>query len=311
MAETPTEEITESARGLFDGFVDSLPRLGVAIAIVLAGVLAGRLTRALARRILSRRRAPSFTTVISKILGWTVVILSVLLAITVTFPSVRPVDVLASLGFVSIAVGFAFQDILENLLAGILLLFREPFRSGDQIAVDGFEGTVKRITIRETEIRTFDGRKVLIPNADVYKNALVIQTAYETIRSDFIVGVAYESDLDEARRLIEQTLAGVEGVVAEPRPEALLRELGTSTIRIEARLWCLPDQHDFLMVTDRAIAAVKRAMDEAGIEMPSDIVALQATSSFAAAMRGGSVTPGGSVDERAQNTEHRQERTDC
>jgi small-conductance mechanosensitive channel len=280
---------------MVESFVDSLPRVGVALLVLVVGVLVARGVRALLRRYLLRSKSPSFATVISKMVGWIVVILVSLLAITIVFPSVRPVDVLTSLGFVSIAVGFAFQDILENLLAGVLLLFREPFRSGDEIAVAGHAGTVKRITIRETEIRTFDGRKVLIPNADVYKNALVIQTAYESIRSDFIVGVAYEADLDEARRLIEHTLETVEGVRHEPPPEAQLRELGTSTVNIEVRLWCDPRQHSLLAVTDRAIAAVKRAMDDAGIEMPSDIIALQATSSFAAALQGGRVTPGGNV----------------
>lgn len=291
----PTEEIADSAASLVQTFLDSLPRVGIALVVLAFGVLVARGVRALLRRYLMRSKSPSFATVISKMIGWIVVVLTSLLAITVVFPSVRPVDVLASLGFVSIAVGFAFQDILENLLAGLLLLFREPFRSGDEIEVNGHAGAVRRITIRETEIRTFDGRKVLIPNADVYKNALIIQTAYETVRSDFILGVAYEADLGEARRLIEETLTTVEGVRRDPAPEALLRQLGTSTVDIEVRLWCDPRQHNLLTVTDRAIAAVKSAMDDAGIEMPSDIVALQATTSFAAALQGGRVTPGGSV----------------
>lgn len=291
----PTDEIADSAASLVEAFLNSLPRVGIAIVVLAFGIVIARGVRALLRRYLMRSKSPSFATVISKMVGWIVVVLASLLAVTVVFPSVRPVDVLASLGFVSIAVGFAFQDILENLLAGLLLLFREPFRSGDEIEVDGHSGTVKRITIRETEIRTFDGRKVLIPNADVYKNALVIQTAYDSVRSDFILGVAYEADLGEARRLIEETLATVQGVRQDPAPEALLRELGTSTVNIEVRLWCDPRQHDLLVVTDRAIAAVKSAMDDAGIEMPSDIIALQATTSFAAALQGGRVTPGGGV----------------
>lgn len=291
----PTAEIGESATNLVESFLESLPRIGIAIAVLVVGVLIGRGVRYLTARSLSRSKSKSFSTVISKMVGWVIVVIAMLLAVTVVLPSVRPVDVLASLGFVSIAVGFAFQDILENLLAGVLLLFREPFSSGDQIEVNGYSGIVQRITIRETEIRTYTGRKVLIPNSDVYKNALVIQTAYDAIRSDFILGVAYEADLGEARRLIEETLEGVEGVISDPKPEALLRELGTSTVNIEVRLWCDPDQHTSVLVTDRAIAAVKVAMDDAGIEMPSDIVALQATSSFAAALQGGSVSPGGSV----------------
>lgn len=94
------------------------------------------------------------------------------MATAVTFPSVKPVDLLAGLGFFSVAVGFAFQDILENTLAGVLLLFRQPFRSGDQIEVKEQSGTVEAITIRETQIRTFDGQLVLVPNRAVYKSVM-------------------------------------------------------------------------------------------------------------------------------------------
>lgn len=291
----PTEEITETATGIADAVVEALPRIGVAIVVFAIGYLIARATRAITRISLARTKSPSFSTVISKMIGWIIETLAMMLAITVVFPSVRPVDVLASLGFVSIAVGFAFQDILENLLAGLLLLFREPFRSGDQIEVVGHSGTVQRITIRETEIRTFGGRKVLIPNADVYKNALVIQTAYDAIRSDFTVGIAYESDLDRARRVIAEALAGVEGVRPEPAPEAVLVRLGASTVDLEVHLWTSPQQHDVIAVTNRAIAAVKVALDDAGVEMPSEILALQATTSFAAALHGGHVTPGGAA----------------
>lgn len=293
--DTPAETIVDSARRILESLLDALPRLGIALVIVVLGLIASRTVRSVAKRYLDRSRTVSFSRVISKILGWVISTIAVLLAVTVVFPSVKPVDVLMSLGFVSIAIGFAFQDILENALAGLLLLFRESFQSGDQIEVVGFSGTVKQITIRETEIRTFDGRKVLIPNSDVYKNALVIQTAYDAIRSDFVVGVAYEADLDRARSLIESAVATVPGVHEKPKPQALLRELGTSTVNIEVRIWCNPLQRELMEITDRAIAAVKVAMDDAGIEMPSDIIALQATTSFAAALQGGKVTPGGNL----------------
>lgn len=212
----PAAEIGASATNILEAFLEALPRIGIALAVLVVGVLASRGVRSLSQRYLAKSKSKSFATVISKMVGWVVVVVTLLLAVTVVLPSVRPVDVLASLGFFSIAVGFAFQDILENLLAGVLLLFREPFASGDQIEVNGYSGTVQRITIRETEIRTYTGRKVLIPNSDVYKNALVIQTAYNAIRADFILGVAYEADLGEARRLIEETLEGVDGVLADP-----------------------------------------------------------------------------------------------
>ena len=138
-----------------DAFLDALPRLATALAVLVVGWVAGAITRRLVRPQLRRRRAPSFSAVVSKLIGWAVGVAGTIVAVTIAFPSVQPVDVLAGLGVFSIAAGLAFQDILSNLLAGLLLIFRQPFVSGDQIAVGEHEGTVEEISIRETSIRTF------------------------------------------------------------------------------------------------------------------------------------------------------------
>jgi small-conductance mechanosensitive channel len=232
----------------------------------------------------------------SKLGGWIFFGVAVLSATAAAFPSVKPVDLLAGLGFFSVAVGFAFQDILENTLSGVLLLFRQPFRSGDQIQVQDQTGTVEAITIRETRIRTYDGQLVLIPNRDVYKSVIRVQNHFDQRRLSFTMGIAYENDPREACQVVVGALARVEGVADDPPPEALVAELGVSTVDIEARFWCSPRQHESRQVLDEAITAVKAALDDAGIEMPADIVALQATPSFKAALQGDpDVTPGGGV----------------
>ena len=118
----PVEEISASAKSLWETLLDALPQLGVALVIVLVGWALGRAVRWMMRTRLQRSRTPSFANVISKLMSWLVVLISSLVALAVTFPSVKPVDLLAGLGFFSVAVGFAFQDILENTLAGVLLL---------------------------------------------------------------------------------------------------------------------------------------------------------------------------------------------
>ncbi len=295
--EAPSEEISDSASNIWESILEALPRVGVAIGVIVAGWLLGRLLRSGLKSLLKRNHTDSFATVMSKLAGYGFVTVAVLFGITVVFPSIAPVDLLAGLGFFSVAIGFAFQDILENLLAGVLLLFREPFHSGDQVEVNGHLGTVERITIRETRLKTFDGQRILVPNADVYKNAIRVQTAFEQRRMAFIVGVAYEADLAEARRVIQEAMADTEGVIDDPAPEAFVTELGAATVNFQARFWTKSPQHDALETQDRVIENVKNALDEAGIEMPADIVALQATASFAAAIQGGKVTPGGGVDE--------------
>jgi small conductance mechanosensitive channel len=295
-AAAPADEIEESATSIWETTLDALPRAGAAAAFIAVGWLVSRLVRIAVRRGLRRRRTPSFVQVMSKVAGWVFLFAVVLVALAITFPSVRPVDLLAGLGFFSVAVGFAFQDILENTLAGILLLFRQPFRSGDQVEVEGQLGTVEAITIRETRITTFDGQLVIIPNRDVYKSVIRVQTANALLRSEFVVGVAYEHDLAEARGVIERAVLAVDGVAAEPAATALVSQLGVSTVDLTVRLWSDSRQWDRLVVLDRAIQAAKSALDDAGIEMPAQIVALQATPSFRAAVQGdGDVTPAGSL----------------
>jgi small-conductance mechanosensitive channel len=155
---------------------------------------------------------------------------------------------------------------------------------------------VEGITIRETRLTTFDGQLVVIPNRDVYKNVIRVQTHYDLRRSSFAIGVAYENDARQATRVVAAALATVDGVAADPAPLAIVVELGVSTVNIEARYWTVPQQLDALLIQDEAITAVKVALEAEGIEMPAEIVALQATSSFRAALQGDAeVTPGGGV----------------
>ena len=279
------DDIRDTAASLADTFVAALPRLGVALVIVLVGVLLARLTGWILRRRFQRTRSPSFAEVMSRVAAAVVVVLSVLVAITVTFPSVQPVDMLASLGFFSVAVGFAFQDILGNSLAGILLLFRQPFRGGDQIDVDGQRGTVESITIRETRIRTFDGELLIVPNAEVYKNRLLVQTAYPEKRWTFVVGIGFDDDLGTARTAAIEAVHSVPEVLATPPPQALVVELGTSTVNIEVQFWTGSRQGDGLQARDRVIDAVKTAMDANGVSMPAEIVELDARGSLTEALR--------------------------
>jgi small-conductance mechanosensitive channel len=304
-APPPEEEISESAQSLWEKTTDAAPRLGVAIAIVFAGWLAARGLRWLLHRRFSKTQTTSFANVMSKIASWIFVFIVILIAIAITFPSVKPVDLLAGLGFFSVAVGFAFQDILENTLSGILLLFRQPFRSGDQITVMDRSGTVQGITIRETKITTYDGELVVIPNRDVYKNVINVHTHNEDHRLEFVVGIAYENDPTEAIEVIHDALARVDHVRAEPEPLAIVSELGVSTVDITVYFWTDAHRLQSLTTRDAAIREVKRALDEAGIEMPAEIIALQATPSFRAALSGEQeVTPGGGVRAAAARSEH-------
>ena len=294
--EPPTEAISESANSLWQQLLGAAPRVGVAAAIIFVGWLLARGLRWVLQRRFTKTQTASFADVMSRIASWLFLFGVILIAIAVTFPSVKPVDLLAGLGFFSVAVGFAFQDILENTLSGILLLFRQPFRSGDQITVMERSGTVQGITIRETRLTTYDGELVVIPNRDVYKNVLTVHTHNTDHRLFFVVGIAYENDPDEAIRVINEALGEVEHVRPDPAPFAIVTELGVSTVDITVYFWTDARRLESLTTKDAAIRAVKRALDRSGIEMPAEIIALQATPSFHAALSGErEVTPGGGV----------------
>lgn len=269
-----TEEISESADSLLDTVANALPRLGVALAIVIIGWLIARILRSALRHLFRRRNGESFSTVMSKLASWIFLGVVVAAAIAVTFPSVKPVDLLAGLGFFSVAVGFAFQDILENTLSGVLLLFRQPFVSGDQIAVNGNEGTVEAITIRETRIRQYDGQLLVVPNRDVYKNAIRVQTSRNIRRVDFVIGVGYGEQLDDVQRIIVETLCGLDVVRSDPAPTALVSELNASTVDFVARFWVDAAQADALRALDIAIRAVKAEMDSHDVDLPFNVITL-------------------------------------
>jgi small-conductance mechanosensitive channel len=266
---------------------DPVIRYSIALGIAVAGYLIGKGVQRLLAPRLARRQTPSFGRVVSKLVGWAITIFALLVAITTAFPSVKPVDFIAGLGIFSIAVGFAFQDILSNLLAGLLLILRQPFQQGDQIEVSGHTGTVEGITIRETTMKTFDGKRVIIPNADVYQSAILVQTAFDKRRTNLLIGVGYDDDLDQAERAILEEAEGVDGVLAEPAPEAYLVELGDNAVVFDLRYWTEPEQATVRRVEHQVFKRVKNRLDGEGIDMPFPVRTLDAGPSLLEALRVG------------------------
>lgn len=277
--------------------LDVLPRIGLGLGVMVVLYLVGAGVGRLVQRRYCRLDRPSFANVMSRVIRLSAGLVGVLVACTIILPTVKPVNVLGSLGFFSIAVGFAFRDILENLLAGLLLLFRAPFRTGDEVDIEHTQGTVVEINLRETVVRTYEGRRVLIPNATVYKNQLVVQTGYDAVRTEAVVGIAYESDVQHARSVALEAITATPGVLADPPPAVLVGDLGTSTVDLHLLLWSDSHQRVVRQVLDRALQAVKDALDAAGIDMPADIVVLQGTPSLKAALRDDEIdtTQAGSV----------------
>ena len=176
--------------------------------------------------------------------------------------------VLAGAGIAGVAIAFALRDIAENYISGIIMGFRNPFSPGDQISSGEHEGTVEELNLRYTTIRTYDGVRVLLPNAGVLKTPLTNLTTNGNRRTDFQIGVAYGTDLELARRVAIEAVASAEGVDTEPAPQAWVEELAASWINIRVRYWHAPRIADMWEIRSAAIIRVVQATAQKGIELP-------------------------------------------
>lgn len=283
---SPVQRMVDSLTGMAMGFFSVLPRLGIGVLVLALFWVGGYLLRELLRPRLSRLRTASFGAVFAGLAYAGVVLVGLVVALPIAIPTLTVAGLLGGLGLVSVAAGFAFQDILSNLLAGILLIFRQPFVSGDQIELLGvggsedIEGTVEAITIRETRVRTFDGELVVVPNKEVYQNPIQVQTAFESKRSSVEVGVGYDTDLSRARQIALDTLADVDGVFRDPEPQAYYTELASSSVTLDLRYWTRPQQAEVRRVQNLVVEAIYNAYNRAGIDMPFDTLTLDASDTF-------------------------------
>lgn len=277
--EAPPAPIDVSPEGLFrtvnnwiDGFFSLVPNLIVAVVLIGFFYILGLGAKTAVIRWADSRARDNLGDVLGGFIKAALIVTGFLFAMTVVLPSVKPGDLVAGLGIGSVAIGFAFKDILQNWLAGMLILIRQPFRPGDQIVVDGFEGTVDHVETRVTAIKTYDGRMALIPNSDVYTNAVVVNTAFEKRRSQYDVGIGYADDIARAREVILAAIGEVEGVEADPAPEVLVSDLAASWVTLRPRWWTDSKRTDVVHVKSRIVEAIKIALDDAGIDMPFETV---------------------------------------
>jgi small-conductance mechanosensitive channel len=272
-------EVARDARFFGTAVVDHLPQM---IAGIVAGVAAAVLVLLLAKvveRALSRTRADQLAVVmLSRIVRLVGVLGAVLLGLAVSGVAVG--SVLAGLAVIGVAVGLAMQATIENFITGIIMMIRKPFSSGDQIRSGDFEGTVDAVDLRVTRMIDYDGELVLVPNREVYNTALVNLTRRGTRRTVVMVGVDYRDDHDHARAVIERAVCRVEGVLNHPEPEVLLTELGESSVNFEVRYWTRPDIASVRRIQDRVLAAVKRAIQDAGLTIPWPIRTLVPDGTF-------------------------------
>jgi small-conductance mechanosensitive channel len=255
---------------LIDNTIARLPSIILAIVVFVVFFFLARGIKKLIRRVTRHRRnARSLGMVLGRLAQGTMILVGAFVALTIVIPSFKVGDLVQLLGISGVAVGFAFRDILQNFLAGILILLTEPFEIDDQIVFKSFEGTVENIETRATTIRTYDGRRIVIPNAELFTNSVTVNTAFENRRIEYDFGIGYGDDIDEAKRLILEAIHQTEGVLQDPAPDVLVMELADFTVNIRGRWWISPPRRaDTLDFRDKVLTAVKNKLTANGIDMP-------------------------------------------
>ncbi|MFI4881020.1 MAG: mechanosensitive ion channel family protein, partial [Phycisphaerales bacterium JB064] len=250
-------------------FLAHLPQIGAGLVIVLLTVVAGLAARAIGRRMLRGvKMRGSLKELITRFIVIGVWVVGLMLAAMVMFPGLTPTKALAALGIGSIAIGLAFKDIFENFFAGVLILWRFPFENGDWIECNGIEGRVVDVTVRNTLLRTVRGELVVVPNVDIYKNPVEVLTSKPRRRIEVIAGVAYGEDVDEARTVIHEAVSACETVSTTEEVQVFAREFASSSIDFEVAWWTGSTPLEQRRSRDEVVAAIKRALDTAGIEIP-------------------------------------------
>ncbi len=256
-----------------EGAVAALPNLAIAVGIVVAFVILSRIAARVTRELVGRYSSvKTLTSLATACVTYGVLAAGLFIALGVLGLQKTVFSLLAGAGVIGLAIGFAFQDLVANLLAGIYLAVRHPFRVGHVIKSGDLIGKVARLTLRNTEIETFSGELVLIPNKQVFENPLINYHGTGQRRVDIAVGVGYETDLEKACNAAREAIRELDVIDQEKGVDVLLGEFGGSSIDMTVRFWIdYPGQKGYLEARHEGIKKIKKAFDEHGIEIPFPI----------------------------------------
>ena len=263
-----TTEALDTVQGFVDGFFATLPRLAVALLVFAVFWGIAKLIRGVVHRVTPGPVNSSIGIVLGRLAYAGILLVGLLVALVVVVPTFTVGGLVGALGIGGVAIGFAFQDIFQNLLAGILILIRQPFREGDEITSGAYTGTVEAIETRATFIRTYDGRRVIVPNSQIYSDPVTVITAYDMVRSEYDVGIGYGDDIDTAKRIALETVKGIDGVLQDPAPDVLTWDLAGSSVNLRVRWWSDPRRKNVVHLRDAVLRRVSQDLLGAGIDLP-------------------------------------------
>jgi len=270
------QEISNSFTTHWNHFLESVPNFLLAILIIALGILFTQYLGKITRKTLRTKVAdPLMTNFITKTVKVIAVVLVLVFGLRIAGLEGVVSGLLAAAGASAIVIGFAFKDIGENFISGVILSFNRPFDVNDTVSIGDIFGKVKTMEFRYTKLKTFDGRDVYIPNSDVIKKPVFNYTEDGYFRLDFLVGIAYEDNFDDAEKLIVETVRNCRGVIENAEHEIFvtLDELAASTVNLKVLFWVETTEYrkEALKIKSDVMAAVKTAVEEGGFSMPADI----------------------------------------
>jgi small-conductance mechanosensitive channel len=252
------------------GFIASLPRFVVALVIGLFFYGLGQLVRrGMARAANGDRSHRTLNVALGRIAQGAITTIGILFAVAAAFPGFNAANLVGALGIGGIAIGFAFKDVFENFLSGILILFTRPFRIGDQIIYDKYEGTVEDIHIRATWLKTYDGRRVVIPNSDLFTHAVTVNTAFESRRLEYDFKLKNTDGVARAKAIIARVLDETKDVLPDPKADVVITAFDEATVVVKARWWSKSRMGDAMLAQDHVLSSVRQALAAEGIELPA------------------------------------------
>ncbi len=261
--------LRDQLQDMAEGFVESLPSLAIALFILLLTWIIARFAVKISDMIVGRTEIrASLKNLIDTLVKLGIWLIGLFIAAVVVMPDLTPASLLAGLGIGAVAIGFAFQDIFENFLAGVLIMVREKMRIGDIIECEGITGKVEHITLRETHVRKLSGELTVVPNSILFKNPVEIFTDVDQRRHEVVVGVSYDTQLDHAADVIRRAVEEVEDVLASKGIDIFAQEFNSSSVDFLVRWWAGSTPRAGWESKDKVVRAIKAALDEANIEIP-------------------------------------------
>ena len=258
--------LRESFHRLSVAIENVLPMVAAAVVVLLVFWVLATVARRIARAATHYIPDPTIRMLVTQVsyyLVWAIGFIVALDAFGLNLQSV-----VTALGLGSVAIGFALKDILSNLVSGVLILAMRPFEIGDQIVIGETEGTVERIELRATQIRTYDGRLVLVPNGEIFTSRITNNTAADVRRTWVDVYLAYKEDSERASSVILDAVRSVPGVADTPAPSLRLREFSPACLQFEARFWADSRRSNLMNTASAVRIEILRALKDAGISLP-------------------------------------------